>query len=140
MKQNIQLNTVVKKRSFFNFKYKWALRKYWIAWFNMDVRKWYYSIIHGFKMNSLNGTMLPSTGKGKFVSVYLKGEIIQIKHENGYDNLEYDEIRIIPSQENHGVYIERLKKDKMCDRHMLDLGQFNKKYFFASNVEQLTDN
>jgi hypothetical protein len=135
--QNPQLNILAVRRSFFNFKYKWALRKYWINWFKRDFKRWYYSKIHGFKMGSFDGTMIPSTGKGKYVSVYSKGEIIQIKHESGYDHLEYDEIRIIPCQENHGVMVERFKKGKMCDRNHMDLEQFNKGIIFASNVEQL---
>ena len=48
-----------------------------------------------------NGTMIPVTGKGKYVSVFTKGQIIQIKHESGYEHLEFDEIRIIPYKDNH---------------------------------------
>ena len=125
------------KSGFSVFKYKWSLRKYWIAWLKQDVKRWYYSKIHGFNMGSFNGTITPTTGKGKYVSVYSKGEIIQIKHESGYEHLEYDEIRIIPCKENHGVMIERFKKGKMCDRNHLGLRQFNKSIIFASNVEEL---
>lgn len=121
-------------------KYTWSMRKYWLSWFKYDLKRLYYSKIHGFNMSPMNGTMLPKTGKGKYVSVYSKGEIIQIKHETGYEhlNLEYDEIRIIPYQENHGVMVERFKDGKMCDRHLLDIIQLNKSIIFASNVEQLT--
>ena len=125
------------KRTFFNSKYKWSMRKYWIAWFKRDLKKLYYSKIHNFNMNGLRGTMIPTTGKGKFVSVYSKGEIIQIIHESGYEHLEYDEIRIIPCKENHGVMVERYKNGKMCQRNHMDLTQFNKSIIFASNVEQL---
>ena len=135
--QNPQLNILAVRRSFFNFKYKWSLRKYWIGWFKRDIKRWYYSKIHGFNMRSFNGTMIPTTGKGKFVSVYSKGKIIQIKHESGYEHLEYDEIRIIPCKENHGVMVERYKNGKMCERNHMDLNQFNKGIIFASNVEQL---
>lgn len=130
--QNPQLNILAVRRSFFNFSYKWSLRKYWIEWFKRDIKKWYYSKIHGF-----NGTMIPTIGKGRFVSVYSKGKIIQIKHESGYEHLEYDEIRIIPCKENHGVMVERFKNGKMCERNHIDLSQFNKGIIFSSNVEQL---
>jgi len=135
--QQEQLDMPTVSSSFFNFKYKWSLRKYWIGWFKRDIKKWYYSTVHKFNMSSLNGTMIPTTGKGKFISVYSKGEIIQIKHESGYEHLEYDEIRIIPCKENHGVMVERFKNGKMRERNHMDLNQFNKDIIFASNVEQL---
>ena len=136
--QNPQLNILAVRRSFLNLKYKWSLRKYWVGWFKRDLKRWYYSKVHGFNMNAFDGwTMLPTTGKGKFISVYSKGEIIQIKHESGYEHLEYDEIRIIPCKENHGVMVERFKNGKMCDRKHMNLKQFNKGIIFASNVEQL---
>jgi hypothetical protein len=131
------LTIPVVRSSFFNFKYKWSMRKYWIGWFKCDINKWYYSKIHRFNMGGFNGTMIPTTGKGKFISVYSKGKIIQIKHESGYEHLEYDEIRIIPCKENHGVMVERFKNGKMCERNHMDLNQFNKSIIFASNVEQL---
>jgi len=84
-----------------------------------------------------NGTMIPVTGNGKYVSVFTKGQIIQIKHESGYEHLEFDEIRIIPYKDNHGVMIERFKNGKMRDRNLLDIVQFNKGIILASNVEQL---
>lgn len=54
-------------------------------------------------------------GKNKYVSVYTKGQIIQIKEENKSYNLEYDEIRIIPYKENHGIMVEQLKNGKMIN-------------------------
>ena len=84
-----------------------------------------------------DGTMIPDTGKEKYVSVYRKGDIIQIKHESGYDDLEFDEIRIIPYQLNHGVMVGRWKDGEMRDRRHLDIEQFNKNIIFASNVEAL---
>lgn len=135
--QKRQLNTLAFRRSLFSFKYKWSLRKHWIGWFKRDLKRWYYSKVHGFNMSGHNGTMIPTTGKGKFVSVYSKGEIIQIKHESGYEHLEYDEIRIIPCKENHGVMVERFKNGKMYERNQMDLTQFNKSIIFASNIEHL---
>jgi hypothetical protein len=128
--------TSKKRRS---FKYKWSLRRFWISWLKKDIQRLYYSKIHKFNMDGFNGTMLPNTGKGKFVSVFTKGQIIQIKHESGYEHLTYDEIRIIPYKENHGVMVERFRNGKMYDRNLLDIGQFNKGVIFASNVDQLAN-
>jgi len=119
-------------------KYTLPTKKYWLSWLKQDIKRFIYSKIYGFNMNGFNGTMLPKTGKGKFVSVYSKGQIIQIKSESGYDHLEFDEIRIIPYKENHGVMIERLTNGVLIERNLLDLNQFNKGVIFASNVEQLT--
>lgn len=132
-----QTNIMKPKRSYFNSKYKWSMRKYWISWCKSDFKRWYYSKMYLFNMDVYYGTMTPSTGKGKYVSVYSKGEIIQIKHESGYEHLKYDEIRIIPCKENHGVMVEQFQNGKRCGRYMMDLSQFNKDIIFASNVEQL---
>jgi hypothetical protein len=121
-------------------RYKLSLRRFWKAWIISDFKRLYYSKIHKFNMDGLNGgTMIPKTGKGKFVSVFTKGQIIQIKHESGYKELEFDEIRIIPYKENHGVMVERLANGKMVDRNLLDINQFNKSIIFASNIEQLAN-
>jgi len=114
-------------------KYKWSLRKYWKSWMIQDFKRLYYKIIFRWNMGSMGGTMIPKTGKGRFVSVYRKGDIIQIIDEGGV----YDEIRIIPFQPNHGVMIERLKDGKVAERNHLDIGQLNKNLIFASNIEQL---
>lgn len=119
-------------------KYKLSLRKYWWSWFKSDLKRIYYKYVHGFNMGGFNGTLIPTTGKGEYVSTYSKGQIIQIKHERGYEDLEYDEIRIIPCKSNHGVMVERFTNGVMRDRNLLDLTQFNKGVIFASNVEQLT--
>lgn len=116
-------------------KYKFALRRFWKAWIKQDIQRWFYKTIYKFNMvGDMNGTLLPVTGKGKYVSVYKKGNIIQIVDESG----EYDEIRIIPYQPNHGVMVERLKGGKVYERNLLDIGQLNKNVIFASNIEQLT--
>jgi hypothetical protein len=113
------------------------MRKYWKSWIKSDIKRWYYSKMYGFKMSGMSGTLIPESGKGKYVSVFSKGEIIQIKHERGYEHLEFDEIRIIPYKENHGVMVERFKNGNMVDRNLLDILQFNKGIIFASNVESL---
>jgi hypothetical protein len=105
----------------------------------MDYKKVFYKLLYGWKMGSFDGTLIPDTGKGEYVSVHRKGDIIQIKHERGYDELIYDEIRIIPYQPNHGVMVERLKNGKVIDRNHLDILQFNKSIIFASNIEALTN-
>jgi hypothetical protein len=120
-------------------KYKWSTRKYWINWLKRDFKKFYYLFIYDFKMGGFNGTMIPTTGKGKFVSTYCKGSIIQIKRESRYEDLKYDEVRLIPCKENHGIMVERFTNGKLIDRKHLDLIQFNKNIIFASNVEELAN-
>lgn len=121
-------------------KYNLGLRRYWWGWFKRDLKKLYYSKIHKFNMDGFGGTMIPSTGKGKYVSVYTKGQIIQIVNEPGNEKLGcfHNEIRIIPCKDNHGVMIEQIKDGKMLNRNHLDIAQLNKNIIFASNVEQLT--
>jgi hypothetical protein len=121
-----------------NFRYRWSMRKYWPGWLKRDLKAFFYSKIYGFNMSGIGFTMTPSTGKGKYVSVYTKGQIIQIKHESGYEHLEYDEVRIIPCKENHGVMVERFKAGKFINRHLMDLVQLNKSIIFASNVDKLS--
>jgi hypothetical protein len=118
-------------------KYKWSLRRFWWSWLKQDYKKLFYKVLYGWNMSGFGGTMIPTTGKGKYVSVYRKGDIIQIKHESGYDDLQFDEIRIIPYQPNHGVMVERWKDCKMYNRHHLDIKQLNKSIIYASNIEAL---
>lgn len=110
---------------------KWSQRKYWFHWLKMDIQKFFYKNVFG-----LDVTFLPQTGKGKFVSVFLKGKIIQIKSESNRI-VEFDEIRIIPYQPNHGVMVESLKDGKLYSRNILDIDQLQKNIIFATNVEQL---
>ena len=122
-------------------KYKLLFRKYWWCWFKQDIKRIYYRLFHNINCYGFHGTLLPSTGKGQFVSVYSKGNIIQIKQEDSYSpNLEFDEIRIIPCQPNHGVMVERFKNGVMADRQLLSIDQLNKDAIFASNIEQLVRN
>ena len=96
----------------------------------------YYKLRHGFTMGMCvqGGTMMPETGKGKYVSVYQKGKIIQIIDESG----KHGEIRIIPFQPNHGVMVERWRDGKPYGRNHLDIQQLQKGIIYASNVEKLT--
>lgn len=113
-------------------KYKWHSRRFWRSWIRHDLKRLYFKLRYGWEMG-LGATMLPQTGKGKFVSVYNKSGIIQIIDEvDGRD-----EIRIVPFQPNHGVMIERWRDGKMYARNHMDIKQFNKNIIYASNVEQL---
>ena len=116
-------------------KYRWCMRRFWKPWMVQDFKRLYYKIFHKWNIGIEKGTMIPKTGKGKYVSVYRKGDVIQIVDEEGI----YDEIRIIPYQPNHGVMIERLKDGKVKERHHLGIDQLNKNLIFASNIEQLTN-
>jgi|ERR1035437_4608557 hypothetical protein len=116
-------------------RYTLGLKKYWWSWFKQDLQRFYYKTIYKFNMNSFNGTMLPKTGKGKYVSVYCKGDIIQIIDERGENN----EIRIIPYQPNHGIMIESLKNGKLVWRNLLDITQLNNHLIYYSNIETLVN-
>jgi len=113
-------------------KYKLSNRKHWKAWIKNDIARLYYKLRWGWTMG-LDSTLIPSTGKGKYVSVYLKGKVIQIIDEEG----RYDEIRLVPYQYNHGIMVERWKNGKLFSRNHMDIEQFNNDIIFASNVEQL---
>ena len=117
-------------------KYTWSSRRFWKHWLRSDFLTWYYKIRYGWEMG-LDGTLIPKTGKGKYVSVFTKGKVIQIKHESGYNDLEGVEIRIIPYKGNHGIMVEKWKNGKLHGRNLLDIEQLNKDIIFASNVEQL---
>ena len=105
--------------------------RYW----KYKLRKMYYRLFYGLNVG-IRGTMtmLPQTGKGKYVSVYQKGKIIQIIDESGV----HGEIRIIPFQPNHGVMVERWRDGKMHARNHMGIDQLQKGIIYASNVEQLT--
>jgi hypothetical protein len=121
-------------------KYTFGLRRFWWSWIKQDIKKIHYKLLYNIHMKGMNGTMIPSTGKGKFCSVYTKGQIIEIVDEK-YEGLlhpKYDMIRIIPYQPNHGVMIECYINKKMICRNCLDINQLSKNIIFASNVEQLT--
>lgn len=115
-------------------KYSWSLRRFWLGWLKRDMQRFWYRHVYGFNMDGWSGTMLPDTGKGKYVSVYRKSDIIQIVDETGESN----EIRIIPYQPNHGVMVECLdKKGELIWRNHLDIDQLNKQAIYASNIENL---
>ncbi len=92
-----------------------------------------------------NQTMLPETGKGRYVDVYSKGGIIEITPRIPVNEIggnmrakgAYDKLLIIPYQPNHGVFVEFWKKGVMCSRSILSFDQLSKHIIYASNVEQL---
>lgn len=108
-------------------KYTLSTCKFWLSWIKKDFKKWYYKLRYNITLHMLDGSMMPKTGKDKFVSVYTKGQIIQIKQEKKNNKIKYDEIRIIPCQYNHGIMIERLTNGKMLFRTSITLEDFNKK-------------
>jgi hypothetical protein len=101
--------------------YRWYNRMFWKSWIKKDLKKIYYKYIHKFKVTGDNKILIPKTGKGEFVSVYTKGEIIQIINEDEDLDLKFDEIKIIPYQPNHGIMIERYKNNKLIDRNTLGI-------------------
>lgn len=83
----------------------------------------------------LDGSMMPETGKGEFVSVYTKGQIIQIKQEKPDNQILYDEVRIIPCQRNHGIMVERLINGDIAERFHMTLDDFNKNDILSNQSE-----
>jgi hypothetical protein len=108
--------------------------RYWKTRLRYRLKTIYYKVFYGFDMGLTGGTMMPQTGRGKYVSVYQKGKIIQIIDESGV----HGEIRIIPFQPNHGVMVERWRDGKMYARNHMGIDQLQKGIIYASNVEQLT--
>lgn len=56
-----------------------------------------YKKLYNIEMKGFHGSMRPSTGKGKYVSVYRKRDIIEIINEK-----KDEMVRIIPYEPNHG--------------------------------------
>lgn len=99
---------------------------FWWARIQRKIGRWIYKNIHRFNMEGPercmhNGTMLPDTGPGKFVSVYVKGKITQITNEK-----TGEQILLIPVQYNHGVMVEYWKDGKMYGRSHMDFEMFKK--------------
>jgi len=116
-------------------KYTWSLRRFWLGWLRRDISRFWYRHAYGFNMDGFNGTMLPNIGKGKYVSVFRKADIIQIIDHTGESN----EIRIIPYQPNHGIMVECIDRNgKLIWRNHLDIQKLNNYKLYASNFEALT--
>lgn len=82
----------------------------WI-WLKQDMRRLYYRIFHGIKIDGFSGSILPEFGKGKFVDVLKKGSYIDIVSHTDYPNCKKGTIRIIPVQYNHGVMVEFINEN-----------------------------
>ena len=76
--------------------------------FKRKVRVWWYRTRYGIPVNMFgNGSMLPSLGTGKFVSVKRKGDYIDIiRHQTAVANVPIGTIRLIPCDFNHGLMVE----------------------------------
>ena len=107
--------------------------KYWKSRLRYRFKVIYYKLLYGFDMRVgvPSSTMIPQTGKGKFVSVYQKGKIIQIIDESG----QHGEIRIIPFQPNHGIMVERWRDGKPYCRWHMDIEQLQKDAIYRSNLK-----
>lgn len=101
-------------------KWEWSLRKYWWTWLKNSFKRWLYLNYYKLKMKTTNlDSHLPHTGKGRFYSVYRKGDIIQII--NHTDDHSFSELRLIPYQPNHGFFLELYKNDKMFSRTIITI-------------------
>ena len=85
------------------------------------MKRIYYKIVHGIKVSFENGSMLPKLGKGRYVSVYRKGNFVDIVNE-GDKNC----IRLVPYQPNHGVMVEFWKNKKLLCRDCMSYTDFFK--------------
>lgn len=93
-----------------------------------------YKKIYNIEVGGFNGSMLPSFGKGKFVSVYRKGDYIDI-----IDEKDGNMIRIIPFQPNHGVMVERYINGEKHGVNHLDLNMLMENIRYASNFDIFVD-
>lgn len=94
--------------------------------------KLFYNLNVGISRKNPHTTIYPATGKGQFVSVYQKGKIIQIIDERK----EIDEIRIIPTNYNHGIFIEKWRKNELIYRNHLDIEQLGSKRIYMGHIEK----
>jgi len=112
---------IKRKRKYFSFKL-----------FILLLRKKYYKL-HGIKIGlGDGGTCLPNLGKGKYVDVVRKGNIIEIYNHTQISNFK---IRIIPYASNHGVEIEYVDENGIVKERML-LDASNLKNMFEQNNER----
>jgi hypothetical protein len=85
-----------------------------LAWKISAIRRFYYRVVHKIHAN-VDGTMLPNIGKGKYVSIYRKGDYIDIVNES-----DGNFIRMIPYQPNHGYMVEFWRNNRLASRTHLD--------------------
>jgi hypothetical protein len=108
----------------------------WWASVKRKIGRFVYSKIYGFNMEGperwIGGTMLPATGPGKFVSVYVKGKLTQIVNEE-----TGEQIILIPVQYNHGVMVEYWKDGKMYGRSHIDFEMFKKIHLGGQEIDDV---
>ncbi len=75
-----------------------------------DLRRFFYKLIYNIKID-VDHSLLPNVGKGKYVSIYRKGDYIDVVDESSGDF-----IRMIPYQPNHGYMVERWKNNRITSR------------------------
>lgn len=106
----------IKKLVPVNMQYRWR-------WFKHDLKRLYYSFFYNMKMDGFDGTMLPNLGKGEFVSVYRRGDFIDIINEKSNKK---QMVRLIPCQYNHGVMVEVWENGNLRSRSSCDINEFLK--------------
>lgn len=81
-----------------------------------NLRVWWYRVVYNIETGSVDGSMLPCLGKGKFISIIKKGDIIELIDEKNNRFL-----RVIPYQPNHGFMVEVWENKKMTLRSHMDI-------------------
>jgi hypothetical protein len=104
---------------------------YKLLWTKQRIKRWFYKTFHNIDMKGFGGSMLPKLGKGKFVSVYRKKDIIDIVSE---ENNKF--IRLIPYQPNHGLMVEYWVDGRMRWRNHLDLNMLSRNSLYGNIVEE----
>ena len=76
--------------------------KRWRFW----VKAWWYRVRYGVEIG-LRGSLLPHTGKGRYVSVRRRGPYIDVESHVPYPGgVPAGTVRVYPCQYNHGLFIE----------------------------------
>ena len=68
-------------------------------------RKLWYRLKYGIEFG-LDKTLLPDYGEGSFVSVFRKGDLIDIVAHKRMNNVSTGTIRLVPCRYNHGMMVE----------------------------------
>lgn len=104
-----------------------------IANIRFSISYWWYRLRYNIKIGGWewDSTMRPSTGKGNYVDVLVKGPFIDIV-DHSSDRHPRGTIRLIPCQPNHGVMVEYLTPSgKVAWRVNCDYTKFYKMGFSA---------
>ena len=91
-------------------KYKWKVKRFWWSWIKQDMSKLWYRII------GVPIAHLPKKDKGKYVNVITSGPMIRMLPTN---KQEY-EVRLIPYQPNHGIFVEIWENGEVKSRKSID--------------------